>query len=306
MPASPNLHYDPWPLLPYEDFKSTKYLLHMSLQAIGKLKLATPFEPHWSNVALWLTAQGLTTGPIPYGTGVFAVDLDMIAHQVICTASWGGVSKFGLGPMSVAQFTDKLFDALRSIGIHPYINLMPQEILDPIAFDKDTQHRHYNRNLANAWWRILVSSSRALQKYHARFTGRTPSVGLMWGTFDLRDARYLGAHIKTDGPNAGYIRRNSMDDAQVEAGWWSGDERYPHAGYFSFLYPEPKKISEAKIKPIKAKWVDSLGEFILDYDDVRSSKDPEGDLLQFLESTYECEATRAGWESELISAGKPV
>jgi hypothetical protein len=298
-------HQDVWPLLPYDEFCSTKYLLHMGVQVIGKFKLATPFEPHWANVALWLTGQGVTSGPIPFGSGVFSIDIDFISHQVICTASWGGVSKFGLVPMSVAQFTNKLFDALRSIGVHVSINLMPQEVPDPIPFDKDTQHRHYNRELANAWFRILISTYRVLQRYHARFTGKTPYIGLMWGTFDLRDARYLGKRVSTEGPNSGYIRRNAMDVIQVEAGWWCGDERYPHAAYFSFLYPEPKGMSDARIQPKKARWVKSLGEFILDYDDVRLSKDPEGDLLAFFESTYECEAAKAGWDPELLGTGKP-
>ncbi len=298
-------HYEPWPLLPYEEFNSTRYLLHMGLQVIGKLKLATPFEPHWSNVALGLTSQGLTTGPIPYGSGLFSVDIDFISHQVICSASWGNTSKFKLVPMSVAQFSSSLFDTLRSIGVFININLTPQEIPHPIPFNKDTQHRHYDQDLANAWWRILASTYRVLQRYHARFTGRTPFIGFMWGTFDLRDARYRGTSMRTKGENAGYIRRNAMDDAQVEAGWWPGDERYPRPAYFSFLYPEPKMIAEAKIKPKKGRWEKSLGEFILDYDDVRTSKDPEGDLLAFFESTYECEAEKAGWESELICSGKP-
>jgi hypothetical protein len=160
--------------------------------------------------------------------------------------------------------------------------------------------------LANAWFRILVSSYRVLQRYHARFTGSTPFVGLMWGTFDFRDARYLQTKVKIEGDNAGYIRRNAMDVTQVEAGWWCGDERYPRPAYFSFLYPQPEGIEHAKIKPDKARWENSLGEFILDYDDVRSSKDPESELFAFFESTYACEAAKAGWESELIGTGKPV
>ena len=82
------LKYDPWPELPYEKFKSTQYLLHMCVQAIGKLKLMTPFEPHWANVALWPTSRGVTTGTIPYDGGVFSVDLDLIDHQIICAASF--------------------------------------------------------------------------------------------------------------------------------------------------------------------------------------------------------------------------
>ena len=63
--------YQPWPELPYEEFAPTAYLMHMITQVVGKLKLATPFEPQWANVPLWVTSRGLTTGPIPNGAGTF-------------------------------------------------------------------------------------------------------------------------------------------------------------------------------------------------------------------------------------------
>lgn len=298
--------YEPWPALPYQEFKSTQYLLHMGVQAIGKLKLITPFEPHWANVALWVSAQGLTTGPIPYGPGIFSVDVDLINHQIVCRASWGTHDKFSLDSMSVAQLTDKLFKALHSIGVNISINLMPQEVPHPIPFMEDTVNREYSKDLANAWFRILASSYRVMQRYHARFNGSTPAIGLMWGTFDLRDARYRNIPVPTEGANAGYIRRNAMDVMQVESGWWSGNDEYPRAAYFSFLYPEQKGIDTIQVKPQAAHWDKVLGEFILDYDDLRASKNPEADLLQFLESTYEAEALKAGWDPKLINIGEPV
>lgn len=298
--------FEPWPALPYQDFKSTQHLLHMGAQAIGKLKLITPFEPHWANVALWVTAHGLTTGPIPYESGVFSVNIDLINHQIICSASWGAQTTFTLTSMSVAQLVDKLFQALHSIDINISINPMPQEIPHPISFMEDTITRDYSKELANAWFRILISSYRVMQRYHARFIGATPSIGLMWGTFDLRDARYKNIAVPTDGQNASYIRRNAMDVAQVESGWWSGNEQYPRAAYFSFLYPQPNGIEEIQPKPPSARWDKTLGEFILEYDDLRASKNPEEDLLAFLESTYEAEALKAGWDPKLISLGEPV
>lgn len=298
--------YEPWPVLPYEQFKSTQYLLHMLLQAIGKFKLHTPFEPHWSNVALWLTARGVTTGLIPYETACFSIGVDLIDHQVDCKTTWGTKESFKLESASVAELTDKLFKTLQNIGIELTINLKPQEIENPIPFNEDLQEREYNPELANAWWRILISSYRVMEKYHARFTGSTPAVGLMWGTLDLRDARYINKQVPTKGPNAGYIRRNAMDVAQVEVGWWSGNSIYPKPAYFSFIYPQPKEIEMTKIKPATAHWDKSLSEFILDYDDVRQAKDPEKDLLMFFESTYQVEAEKAGWDEHLIGSGEPV
>jgi hypothetical protein len=296
--------YQPWPALPYDDFAATGYFLHRLLQVIGKLKLATPFEPQWANVSLPVTSRGLSTGLIPYKKGAFSVDVDCINHEIICTSSWGRISKFALAPMSVAQFTVAMFDALRNIEIETEINLMPQEVENPIAFDNDVALRPYEFELVNAWWRILVSSQLVMEHYHARFTGKTPAIGLMWGTLDLRDARYNGTRVATTGQNAEYIRRNAMNEAQVEVGWWSGNPVYPRPAYFSFIYPQPANVEQAKIEPASAHWEKTLGEFILDYDDVRNSQNPEKDLLSFFESTYSAEAKFAGWESKLIGPGK--
>ena len=48
-----------------------------------------------------------------------------------------------------------------------------------------------------------------------------------------------------------------------------------------------------------------MGEFLFDYDDLRQSKDPDGDLLSFFESTYKAGAERAGWHPNLVGSGRP-
>lgn len=304
--SSENMDYEPWPELPYKEFASTGHLLHMCTQAMGKLKLLTPFEPQWANVALWITSHGLTTGPIPYESGTFTVEMDLITHQINCITSWGLSEGISLASMSVAELTKNLFDTLHSVGVNVMVNPKPQEIPNPIPFDQDTQPRSYNDQLANAWWRILVSTQVVMERYHARFNGKTPPIGFMWGTFDLRDARYNGVRVQPTGVNAGYLRRNAMDEAQVEAGWWSGSEAYPKPAYYSFTFPQPDHIENAKIKPAAARWEPKMGLFILDYDDVRKSKTPEQDLLAFFESTYQVGAELAGWNPNLVGSGMPV
>lgn len=295
-----------WPELPYEKFASTGHLLHMGMQMLGKLKLLTSFEPQWNNVALWITARGLTTGPISYQTKTFAIYVDLIDHKIICMENSGLIQEFKLASMSVAQFMESLFSALKKIGIDVTINLKPQEIPDPIPFDRDTALQIYNADLANSWWRILVSSQKVMQRYHGRFTGKTQPIGFMWGTFDLRDARYNGIAVEPTGINAGYIRRNAMNEALIECGWWSGNPAYPRAAYYSFTFPQPEKIEQVKIKPAAARWDATMGLFILDYDDLLQSKNPEDDLLAFFESSYGAGATLAGWDAKLLGSGKPV
>lgn len=298
--------YEAWPALPYQDFKSTQYLLHRIVQAMGKLKLVTPFDPHWANVALWLTSQGVTTGPIPYRNGNFSIECNLVRHQLVFTTSWGTQSECEIHGQSVAQMIQAFIRNLNDVGVDVALNMMPQEIPNPIAFDKDVTIRDYQPDLANAWFRILLSSYNVMTKYHSHFYGISPAIGLMWGTFDLRDARYRGIHVPTEGLNSGFLRRNAMDDAQVEAGWWSGTDEYPRAAYYSFIYPEPVGIANVKVKPKQARWDNTLREFILDYDDLRTAKNPEADLLAFFESTFNRETETAGWGKELIVRGEPV
>lgn len=285
---------DAWPELPYEAFAATARLLHMGLQTVGKLTLLKPSEPQWANVALLPTSRGLTTGPIPWHDQVFTVDVDFVAHALEVSASSGRRAGFALGPMSVADWLASLYAVLDAVGVEHRISLLPQEVPDPIPFDQDTELRPYDKPLVLTWWRALMSSYRVLQVHHGRFTGRTPPIGLLWGTFDVRDARYGGVPIATGGANATRDPGSGTTEWEAQVGWWPGSEAYPRPAYFAFTNPAPDGYERAAVRPSAARWDQALGEFVLDYDDVRTADDPEADLLAFCESTYETGASVAG------------
>ena len=72
---------DGWPDLPYAAWKETCETLHLWTQVVGKIRLAqTPWLNHSWHVALYLTARGLTTSPIPYAA---------------CSAAWRAASWLG-------------------------------------------------------------------------------------------------------------------------------------------------------------------------------------------------------------------
>jgi len=299
-----NISNDTWPPFSYPPSKSTLHLLHRAVQMMGKLKLTTPFEPHWANVCLWPTSRGLTTGVIPYKSEVLSVNLDCIEHKMIFSLSSGKMTEFKLKSGNVSTLFQTFLQQLQLLDINVVINPNPQEIPNAVSFLEDSTEQQYDPNLATSWWRILINSYRVLEQYHARFNGISPSVGFMWGTFDLRDARYL--NIPVDTSKLGYIERNAMDVQQIEAGWWAGNEMYPKPAYYAFTYPKPSGIEEIKIQPEGAAWNATLGEFILDYDVVRNSPTPEAMLLQFFESAYQVGSKLAGWDPKLITSGKPI
>lgn len=299
-------NYDPWPSFSAEEFMPSSHLFHMCVQAIGKLMLTQPFEPHWANLAMPLTSRGITSGIIPYNSGTFSVEIDCIDHLIVFTSSWGKTSTLKLIAMSVAHLTRQIFQHLENIGINIKINQKPQEVSDPIPFDQDTALRIYDEKVINAWWRIMLSTYHVLLKFHAKFYGITPRIGLIWGTLDLRDARYKGVHLPTANTPLDFISRNAMDDAQFEVGFSASNEKYPIPSFFAFAYPKPDGWEQAIIKPAATKWVSVINEFILDYDDLRKSKDPDGDLLMFFESNYQAFAKLAEWDPEWIVSGKPI
>jgi hypothetical protein len=293
-----------WPALSYSAFEPTRYLLHMVLQAVGKLKLAEPFQAQWAEVPLWLSARGLTTGPIPYAGGVYEVRADFLSHEMQWLTSSGALGQLPLGPTSVATFVDSFLDRLRRAGIDASITLMPQEVPNPIPFNEDKEQRPYDRDLANVWWRILLSVQRVMQVFQGRFTNKTQPIGLMWGTLDIRAAFYNGKPASA-GANTDYIRRNAMNAELIEMGWWSGNASYSRPAFYSFTYPQPQGIENAKVGPTVARWDAGMGEFLLDYDDLRQSSNPDRDLLTFLESTYNAGATAGRWDSKLLGSGRP-
>lgn len=294
-----------WPDLPYDEFAPTMRLLHMGLQMVGKLTLLKPFEPQWANVVLGLTSTGLTTGPIPWQGGTFTVDSDFARHEIRITTSWGAGGGFELGPMSVAGWHERFFGALAGAGVGVSINEKPQEVADPVPFPKDVTPRPYEHALVEAWFQAMHTSAGVMERYRACFSRKTPPIGFMWGTFDLRDVRLGGTSVPTEGGNAGYIRRNAMNEDQVESGWWPGSPAHPCAAYYSFTHPQPPGIETVDPEPAAARWDAELGEFILDYGDVRTASVPEAALLAFLDSTYEAGATLAGWDQAWICPGEP-
>lgn len=296
---------DRWPAFSYSAFEPTRYLLHMMLQAVGKLKLAEPFQAQWAEVPLWLNARGLSTGPIPYAVGVYEVRVDFVSQEILWFTDSGASGHFPLGPTSVAAFVDVLLAGLRSTGINPSITLMPREVPNPLPFDQDEEQRPYDRDLVTTWWRVLLSTQRVLHAFQGRFTGKTQPVGLMWGTLDIRLPLYNGKSA-SPGSNTGFVRRNAMNAELVEMGWWSGDPSYPQPAFYSFTFPQPKGIESAEVGTGAARWDAGMGEFLLDYDDLRRSADPDRDLLAFLETTYRAGAIAAGWDPGLLGSGQPA
>lgn len=289
------------PELPLDAWRPTKETLQLYVQVAGKIRLGfAPPEPEWAHVTLFVTPRGLTTGPMPYRDRTFAIDFDFVSHELIVQSSDGTSRSLGLRPRPVADFYNDVFALLEELNIIADINPIPQEVANPISFEKDTVHASYDAEQVGRFWQILRFSDVVLKKHRAPFRGRHTPVHFFWGGFDLAYARYSGRPAPPP-PGVSAMMKASMDAEEIYSGFWLGDDRFPEPAYASYIYPKPDGVESAKILPEAAFWNNDVGLYVLKYDDVRRSRDPVSSILDFLSSTYDACASLARWDPSLAA-----
>jgi hypothetical protein len=299
-----------WPELNYPDWKDTCATLHMWTQIVGKIRLVqTPWINHSWHVTLYLTARGLTTSPIPHGTDTFEMRFDFIDHHLRILKNDGAEKKIELKPRTVADFYKSVMTALEELKLPVKIDIVPNEIADPIPFDRDEKHRAYDPEYANRFWRVIAQADRVFKQFRSRFCGKCSPVHFFWGSFDLAVTRFSGRQAP---PHPGgiphlpdAITREAYSQEVSSLGFWPGADAMPQAIFYSYAYPEPKGFSEAKVKPAEAAYNPQLKEFVLPYDAVRTSKLPDERLLEFAQSTYDAASTLGEWDRAALEEKKP-
>jgi hypothetical protein len=288
-----------WPALPVDEWEATYETLHMYCQIVGKVRLALcPMLNHWWQVALHLTARGLTTTPIPYENRTFHIDFDLLDHQLRIETCEGQRRTIGLGG-AVRDFYTDVLGNLHDAGVEVTISPKPVEVVDPIPFDEDDRHATYDGTQAQRYWHVLRQIEMIFTEFRARFTGKCSPVQFYWGAFDLSTTRYSGRPAEPP-PDANPITRLSFTAEQSELGFWPGGSwingtRIEQPIFFSYTYPEPPGFAEQPVAPKGAGYDSALGEFVLRYDDVRQAADPSRAILDFAQSTFEAGARLQRW-----------
>jgi Family of unknown function (DUF5996) len=302
-----------WPALPYAAWKETRDTLHLWTQVVGKVRLAlTPWLNHSWHVTLYVTARGLTTSPITGGGVSFQIDFDFIDHVLWVRTSGGHFRQLMLRPMSVAEFYEDLMIALRELGIEVRIMTMPCEIADCVPFEQDTVHASYDAEYVNRFWRVLLSASEVFARFRTAFLGKASPVHFFWGSFDLAVTRFSGrpaARHPGGVPHlADAVAQEAYSHEVSSAGFWpGGGGPIDYAAFYSYAYPAPEGFSAARVLPKEAFFSKELGEFLLPYDAVRTARDPDAVLMDFLQSTYAAAADLAKWDRAALDCelGEP-
>jgi hypothetical protein len=301
-----------WPELPLAAWRDTCATLHLFTQVVGKIRLTrSPWLNHSWHVALYVTARGLSTSPIPDGTRTFEIEFDFIDHALRISTSDGAHCAFALAGHSVASFYKRVMAELASLDIHLVIDETPNELPDPIRFSEDTQHASYDAGAVRRLHRILVNADRVFKQFRTGFLGKVSPVHFFWGSFDLAVTRFSGRRAPRHPGGVPHLPDAVASEAYSHevssAGFWPGSGAIDYPAFYSYAYPEPAGFRTTKIRPDAAFFSEALGEFVLPYDAVRKAKDPDAALLAFLQSTYEAAAIAANWDRAALECapGKP-
>lgn len=297
-----------WPSLPLEAWAETYATVHMWTQIVGKIRLAqSPWINHSWHVTLYVTATGLSTSPIPYGARTFQIDLDFVDHELKIRSSDGRSRALRLESQPVAAFYGRLMEELGKLDLRVRISMKPNEVPDPIRFDRDNTPRAYQQEYANRFWRVLVQADRVFKKFRARFIGKCSPVHFFWGAADLAVTRFSGRRAPEHAggiPNLpDWVVREAYSHEVSSCGFWPGGATTPYPAFYSYAYPEPTGFPNVPVTPKGAFYSRELREFLLPYDCVRQSDAPDETLLEFLQATYEATATLARWDRSELERG---
>jgi hypothetical protein len=297
---------DPWPSASYEDWSKTCDTLHAHTQVLGKIaaKLA-PQEPQLQHAALRLTARGWETAalPAPDGSGALVLALDLHTHEAIAEHSDGRALRLPLTPhRAVGEVTREVLAAAGELAGPVEIDPTPQEVSWSVPLDEDTEHTTYEPEEVAAYFAAATQAALVLAAFRAPYRGRSSPVNAWWGSFDLAVSLFSG--LPAEPPSDDFIMRNAGDAQQIEVGWWPGDGRYGKAAFFAYAYPAPDGFEEAELNPEAARWDNALGEYVLDWDDVRNAPDPHAYALEFARSAFQHACLVCDWDQTLAASAE--
>ncbi len=194
--------------------------------------------------------------------------------------------------------------AVRELGGEVALDLNPQETDWAKPLDEDDEHATIDPGARGDVLRGRHRAARVLTALRAPYRGRSTPVNAWWGSFDLAVSLFSGRPAEP--PSGDFIMRNAMDAEEIAVGWWPGDERYPHAAFYAYAHPAPTASQTRCCRLRAARWDASLGEFVLDWDDVVATADPYGAALEFARSAVRHACVVCSWDPALAASARGI
>jgi hypothetical protein len=293
-----------WPKSSFgTSWEDTYHILHMLTQIAGKIRLKlAPHINHWWNVTLYVNSTGLTTSLIPYNGRMFEIQFDLLHHCLKISTTDGNTEKIPFTDGSVAGYYGEIINSLKSLDLQIKIWPVPVEVQDPIPFSDDTKILEYDPFSATVFWRMLVQTTRVFNRFRSGFIGKCSPVHFFWGSFDLALTRFSG-RIAPEHPKVPNVSHKVVKEAYshevCSCGFWPGGS-ISEPLFYSYAYPEPNEYSHFPVRPSEAFYSENMREFILPYNAVSKSSNPDDTLLQFLNSTYEAASITGRWDRKSL------
>jgi Family of unknown function (DUF5996) len=295
-----------WPSLDYSQWSKTCDTLHAHTQLLGKLASAlAPREPQLQHSALRLTARGWETLPLPVAdrAGDVVLGLDLRDHEAFIESSSGLRKRIPLAPnRSVGSVTNAILEEVRGLGIEVPVDLTPQEVWWTVPLDQDDEHATYDTKAVETYFTCATRAALVLATFRAPYRGRSTPVNAWWGSFDLAVSLFSGSEAEP--PSNDFIMRNAMDAQEVAVGWWPGDPRYGRAAFYAYAHPATAGFGGGNALVAPSRWEDSLGEYVLDQDDLSRHPDPDHLALEFVRSAFRHACLTCRWDPALLASAE--
>ena len=295
-----------WPALEYADWRPTCDTLHAHAQVLGKLaaEMAPP-EPQLQHAALRLTARGWETRllPAPNSSGGIVAALDLRAHEAVLEHTDGRVRQIRLRPdRPVGEVTRAVVAATRELVGAFAFDPTPQEVTWTVPLDEDDEHARYDPEQVATYMQAATRAALVLAAFRAPYRGHSTPVNAWWGSFDLAVVLFSGQPAEP--PSDDFLTRNSMDAQQFALGWWPGDERYGRAAFFAYAHPAPEGFSDLELS--LGGWNSQLGEYILDVDELRQTRDLHAAALEFGRAVFRHACAVCDWDMGLAATAEGI
>jgi hypothetical protein len=295
-----------WPSASYAAWSDTCDTLHAHTQVLGKIAVAlAPPEPQLQHAALQLTARGWETLllPAPNGSGGIVVALDLRTHEAVVEHTDGRDRRIALAPdRSVRDVTREVLAVARELAGSFTFDPTPQEVKWTVPLDEDDDHARYDPKQVATYMQAATRAALVLAAFRAPYRGDSTPVNAWWGSFDLAVVLFSGHPAEP--PSEDFLTRNSMDAQQFALGWWPGDQRHGRPAFFAYAHPAPDGFSDLGL-PLGS-WDAQLGEYILDVDDLRQSRDPHAAALEFGRAVFRHACVVCDWDIGLAATAEGV
>jgi len=266
-----------FPAIALADWQPTLNTLQIYLKLMGKIRRAlTPRHKHWGHISLYAAATGLTTSPIPAGSGSFEMLLDFTAHKLVVATSRGEMWHKPLYGQPAAAFCEETLAALAGMGIRPEIDLTLFGDATPGEYDKPAVERY---------WQALSQIDVIFKQFKGELRGETSSVQVWPHHLDLAMLWFSGRLV----PGVDPADEENADE-QMNFGFSPGDQAIPNPYFYITAYPLPAGLTDTPL-PAGATWYrQGFTGAILPYEALVTAAGPQETLLNFLRTVQQAGA----------------